>query len=52
MLSRLWSVFPKGRKMRLPITSTPQREVRLTGRLSDSDWASVRVCFKAGFGDE
>lgn len=28
-----------------------QREVRLIGRLSDSDWASVRVCLKAGFGD-
>jgi mRNA interferase MazF len=34
-----------------PVT-LPQREVRLIGRLSDSDWASVRVCFKAGFGDE
>ena len=30
----------------------PRREVRLIGRLSDADWASVRVCFKAGFGDE
>jgi hypothetical protein len=27
-----------------------QREVRSIGRLSDSDWESVRVCFKAGFG--
>ena len=32
-----------------PVT-LPQREVRLIGRLSESDWASVRVCFKAGFG--
>lgn len=29
-----------------------QREVRLIGRLSDSDWESVRLCFQAGFGDE
>lgn len=27
-----------------------QREVRLIGRLSESDWTSVRACFKAGFG--
>ncbi len=33
-----------------PVT-LPQREVRLIGKLSDADWASVRVCFKAGFGD-
>jgi mRNA interferase MazF len=33
-----------------PVT-LPQREVRLIGRLSDADWDSVRVCFKAGFGD-
>jgi len=26
-----------------------QREVRLIGRLSESDWTSVRTCFKAGF---
>jgi mRNA interferase MazF len=26
-----------------------QREVRWIGRLSESDWASVRSCFKAGF---
>ena len=26
-----------------------QRDVRLIGRLSESDWASVRACFKAGF---
>ena len=31
-----------------PVT-LPQREVRLIGRLSDSDWTSVRACFKAGF---
>ena len=34
-----------------PVT-LPQRAVRLIGRLSDSDWTSVRVCFKAGFGDQ
>jgi len=27
-----------------------QREVRVIGRLSDSDWESVRACFEAGFG--
>lgn len=27
-----------------------QREVRSIGRLSESDWTSVRACFKAGFG--
>ncbi|MDX2151009.1 MAG: type II toxin-antitoxin system PemK/MazF family toxin [Bryobacteraceae bacterium] len=27
-----------------------QREVRLIGRLSESDWRSVRACFNAGFG--
>jgi mRNA interferase MazF len=27
-----------------------QRDVRLIGRLSETDWASVRACFKAGFG--
>lgn len=32
-----------------PVT-LPQREVRLIGRLSNSDWESVRMCFKAGFG--
>jgi mRNA interferase MazF len=30
-----------------PVTF-PQREVRVTGRLSDTDWASVRACFKIG----
>jgi hypothetical protein len=34
-----------------PVT-LPQREVRLIGRLSDSDWESARVCFRAGFGGE
>jgi hypothetical protein len=34
-----------------PVT-LPQREVRSTGKLSDSDWESVRVCFRAGFGGE
>jgi mRNA interferase MazF len=34
-----------------PVT-LPQREVRLIGRLSDSDWESVRKCFRAGFGGE
>jgi len=29
-----------------------QREVRLIGRLSESDWTSVRTCFKAGFGSD
>lgn len=29
-----------------------QRNVRVIGRLSELDWASVRACFKAGFGDE
>ena len=29
-----------------------QREVRLIGRLSESDWTSVRKCFKAGFGSD
>jgi mRNA interferase MazF len=33
-----------------PVT-LPQHEVRLIGRLSDADWDSVRLCFKAGFGD-
>ena len=32
-----------------PVTLS-QREVRLIGRLSESDWSSVRACFKAGFG--
>jgi mRNA interferase MazF len=34
-----------------PVT-LPQREVRLIGRLCDSDWESVRVCFRTGFGGE
>jgi mRNA interferase MazF len=34
-----------------PVT-LPQREVRLIGRLSNSDWASVRECFRSGFGEE
>ena len=34
-----------------PVTLS-QREVRLIGRLSDSDWTSVRACFKAGFSPE
>ena len=29
-----------------------QREVRLIGRPSESDWSSVRECFKAGFGSD
>jgi mRNA interferase MazF len=29
-----------------------QREVRLIGRLSESDWRSVRECFKAGLGSD
>ncbi|MGO9262234.1 MAG: type II toxin-antitoxin system PemK/MazF family toxin [Bryobacteraceae bacterium] len=34
-----------------PVT-LPQREVGLIGRLSDSDWGAVRVCFKTGLGGE
>jgi mRNA interferase MazF len=34
-----------------PITF-PQREVRLIGKLSESDWASVRACLKAGLSGE
>jgi len=33
-----------------PVT-LPQRDVRLIGRLSDSDWESVCRCFKAGLGN-
>ena len=29
-----------------------QRDVRVIGRLSDSDWTSVRACFTAGFGGD
>lgn len=29
-----------------------QREIRLIGRLSEPDWASVRACLRAGFGIE
>lgn len=32
-----------------PVTLS-QRQVRLIGRLSNSDWESVRLCFKIGFG--
>lgn len=32
-----------------PVT-LPHREVRLIGRLSETDWATVRARFKAGFG--
>jgi mRNA interferase MazF len=34
-----------------PVTLS-QREVRLIGRLSDSDWESVRVCIKVALGCE
>jgi mRNA-degrading endonuclease toxin of MazEF toxin-antitoxin module len=34
-----------------PVTVS-QRDVRLIGRLSDSDWELVRVCVKVGFGCE
>ena len=34
-----------------PVT-LPQRDVRLIGRLSDSDWVAVRVCFNIGLRDE
>jgi hypothetical protein len=34
---------------RLFLVTLPQREVRLIGRLSDSDWESVRKCFESGF---
>jgi mRNA interferase MazF len=37
---------------RLFLVTLPQREVRLIGRLSDTDWKSVRACRKAGLGDE
>ncbi len=36
---------------RLFLATVPQREVRLVGRLSASDWQSVRTCFQRGFGD-
>ena len=29
-----------------------QREVRLIGRLSETDWTAVRACFRAGFGGD
>ena len=29
-----------------------QREVRRIGRLSESDWTSVRACFRAGLGGD
>ena len=32
-----------------PVTLS-QSEVRLIGRLSDSDWESVRLCLRIGFG--
>jgi hypothetical protein len=32
-----------------PVTLS-QCEVRLIGRLSDSDWERVQACFKSGFG--
>jgi hypothetical protein len=32
-----------------PVTLV-QRDLRLIGRLPESDWTSVRACFKAGFG--
>jgi len=35
---------------RLFLVTLPQREVRFIGRLSDSDWASVRKCFESGLG--
>ncbi len=31
------------------LVTLPQRDVRLIGRLSDSDWTSVQECFNAGF---
>jgi mRNA interferase MazF len=34
---------------RLFLVTLPQREVRLVGRLSDSDWESVQKCFESGF---
>jgi DNA invertase Pin-like site-specific DNA recombinase len=34
---------------RLFLVTLPQREVRLIGRLSDSDWESLRKCFESGF---
>lgn len=35
---------------RLFLVTLPHREVRLVGRLSDSDWQSVQACFQRGFG--
>ena len=37
---------------RLFAVTISRREVRIIGRLSDSDWESVRLCFKVGFGGE
>ena len=37
---------------RLYTVTLLQREVRPIGRLSESDWTSVRTCFKAGFGSD
>ena len=34
-----------------PVT-LPHRQVRLIGRLSESDWSAVRACFSAGFGGD
>jgi mRNA interferase MazF len=34
-----------------PITF-PQREVRLIGRLADSDWRSVQACLRIGLGGD
>jgi mRNA interferase MazF len=36
---------------RLFLVTLLQREVRVIGRLSDSDWTSVRSCCKAGLGN-
>ena len=35
---------------RLFLVTLPHRDVRLVGRLSDSDWQSVQACFQRGFG--
>ena len=38
------------RNFRLFLVTIPHREVRLVGRLSDTDWRSVQTCFQLGFG--
>jgi mRNA-degrading endonuclease toxin of MazEF toxin-antitoxin module len=37
---------------RLYLVTLLQRDVRVIGRLTDSDWAAVRECVRIGLGDE